>query len=259
MPPTPAQAEAAIERALAQTVEEFDFDQTPLIDVMAQLNRQYRINVVLDGRALEQVNVDPSTTMVTMSVRGISLRSALDLLLDRLGLTWTIRSEVLLITAPEVAADKLITRVYDVADLVLCRDETGVLWDDYDSLIQAIEDTIEPDSWTDNRGTGPGQIAGGTFGNAHALVVLQTYPIQCKVVKLLEDLRNVGAAAGSNQSPPRRSWPRPQDGLILGYGGMYLGQSPVFGQDLAPDNSPPDLSALYGPYVIQPPPAPASH
>ena len=142
-----------------------------------------------------------------MSLKGVSLGSALDLLLDRLGLTWTIRSEVLLITTPQVANDLFLIRVYDVADLVRCRDKTNVVWDDYDSLIDAIEQSIEPDSWQDT-GAGQGVVVGQTFANAHVLVVSNTPQVHGKIAKLLDDVRAVGAKAGPNLTPPMRSWPR---------------------------------------------------
>ena len=93
-------AEKEILKALKSPVEEFDFDQMPLNDVIAQLNKQYKINILLDGHALETASIDPSTTMVSMSLKGISLRSALRLLLGGLGLTYMIADEVSKITLP---------------------------------------------------------------------------------------------------------------------------------------------------------------
>jgi len=56
---------------------------------------------------------------VTRNLSGVSLRSALRLMLKDLDLTYVIRDEVLLITTPEEANAKLVTKVYPVADLVL--------------------------------------------------------------------------------------------------------------------------------------------
>jgi hypothetical protein len=200
-PVEPGAAEAAIEKALAQTVEQADFDQTPLVDVIDHIAKVHRIPIFVDKKALEEMSLDLSTAQVTLSLRGISLRSVLDLILRELGLTWTIRSEVLFITTPDVADSMFITKVYDVADLVRCRDEKDMPWDDYDSLIDAIKTTVEFDSWMDS-GMGVGAIVGQTFGNARVLVVSNTYRIHVEVARLLEDLRKVGSKAGPDQKPP---------------------------------------------------------
>jgi len=197
--------EAAIEKALAEPTKA-EFHQTPLDDVVEHLADLHRIPIVLDRR-VEEMSVDPSTMHVTYAGRApLSLRSVLDLILRELGLTWTIRSEVLFITTPDVADSMFITKVYDVADLVRCRDEKDMPWDDYDSLIDAIETTVEFDSWMDS-GMGVGAIVGQTFGNARVLVVSNTYRIHVEVANLLEDLRKVAAKAGPDQKPPLRRRP----------------------------------------------------
>jgi len=198
----PGAAEAAIEKALTRTAAEAEFDQTPLADVIDHIARTHRIPIFVDKKALEEASIDAKTTQVTLSLRGISLRSVLDLMLGQLGLTWTIRSEVLFITSEDAAKGMLVTKVYDVADLVRCRDEKDVPWDDYDSLIDAIE-TIEPDSWQET-GAGLGQVACGDFAGAHVLIVSNTRQIHDRIARLLEELRTIGANAGSEPKPPMR-------------------------------------------------------
>jgi hypothetical protein len=67
---------------------------------------------------MEAVGIGPDVP-VTRNLSGVSLRSALRLMLKDLELTYVIRDEVLLITTPEEAIAQLATRVYPVADLVL--------------------------------------------------------------------------------------------------------------------------------------------
>ena len=64
-------------------------------------------------------------TAVTKNLKGITLRSALKLLLSTLDLTYIIKDEVLLITTPEKANAELLTRVYPVADLVVPVESQG--------------------------------------------------------------------------------------------------------------------------------------
>lgn len=76
------------------------------------------IEIQLDIKVLDDVGVGTDTP-VTISVKGISARSALNLVLRPLDLTWVIQDEVLLITTPEQAESLLLqTKVYDVTDLV---------------------------------------------------------------------------------------------------------------------------------------------
>ena len=95
-----------------------EFIETPLEDVVAFLRDQHGIPIEIDKKALDNVGVGTDTP-VTRNLKGISLRSALRLILKDLGLTYIIRDEVLLITSSEEAEKELVTRVYPVGDLVI--------------------------------------------------------------------------------------------------------------------------------------------
>ena len=195
---------AAIEDALSSTTQ-FEFTETPLQEVIDTLKERHKIEIQIDSKALTDVGIG-SDTSVTVNLKGVSLRSALNLMLKELNLTWTIQDEVLLITTPEEADNELFVKVYDVADLVECRDERNQLSDDYDTLIDIITATVKPTSW-DNVG-GPGSIQGSTLGTAKVLVILQTYRIHREIADLLENIRKVGKQhPNASAGPPRRSKP----------------------------------------------------
>ncbi|NQT12542.1 MAG: VWA domain-containing protein, partial [Planctomycetes bacterium] len=97
---------------------ELQFIETPLQDVMETLKDYHEIEIQIDQRALDDVGV-PADTPITKDLKGISLRSALRLMLRELDLTYVIEDEVLLITTPEEAEMRLSTKVYPVADLVI--------------------------------------------------------------------------------------------------------------------------------------------
>ncbi len=103
---------------------ELDFVDTPLSEVINYLRDRHQIEIQLDKKALTNVGVDTNTP-VTKSLRGISLRSALRLLLRDLDLTYVIKDEVLLITTPEQAQNDLVLKVYPVADLVVPPNSIG--------------------------------------------------------------------------------------------------------------------------------------
>jgi hypothetical protein len=192
-------AEVRLEDALNSTTE-IEFTEAPLQEVIDTLKERHRIEIQIDTKALTDVGIGTDTP-VTKSLKGITLRSALNLMLHELGLTWTIQDEVLLITTPEEEDNLLTTVVYDVADLVELSDG-----DDYDTLIDLITSTVKPTTW-DNVG-GPGSIQGSSLDTAKVLVVLQTYRIQREIANLLENIRKVGKEH-PNAGPPRRSKPAP--------------------------------------------------
>jgi hypothetical protein len=198
----PGVGEAAIEKALSQPTE-MDFTETPLSDVLNYLQQCHHIAIKIDNKALSDAGIGADSP-VTVSIKGTSLRSALNLMLRELSLTWMIRDEALMITTPEEAENNLITKVYDVADLVTCRDEHDAPWEDYDTLIDIIASTIKPTTW-DVVG-GAGSINGATLGTAKVLVASQTREVQEQIADLLAKIRAI-AKMNPNAGVPRRNRP----------------------------------------------------
>ena len=116
-------SEERIVKALDETTS-LEFVETPLSDVVDYLKDLHKIEIQLDTKALEDAGAG-SDTPITKNLKGISLRSALRLMLGGLDLTYVIKDEVLLITTLEKAGTELVTKVYPVADLVLPIQQTG--------------------------------------------------------------------------------------------------------------------------------------
>ncbi len=184
-PPRPATA--AVEKALDSPFEA-KFDKTPLREVVKLLENRCKIHIALDQHALNDVKIGADTP-VTIDIHAPSLRLGLHELLSPLGLTWTVRDGALLITTPEEEDYLLFVKVLDVSDLVVCRDDKGILWDDYDTLTDAIRWTVAPTTW-DEVG-GPASIIGASLGKAKILIISQTYRNHRKIAELLSpDPRN---------------------------------------------------------------------
>ena len=115
----PGSSEKRLYDALDQPVDELNFQETPLRDVINQLKDKYDIPILADKKAFEDAGLDLDTTVVTQNVSGISLRSALRLLLGDIDLTYLIKDEVMLITTKDKAAENLVIKVYPVGDLVM--------------------------------------------------------------------------------------------------------------------------------------------
>jgi hypothetical protein len=116
----PTSTEKQIYEALEEEVTQtFDFQETPLRAAIEQLQDAFNIAIVPDMQALTDAGIDLDGTTVTQKLSGVSLRSALRLLLRDAGLTYLVKDEVLLITTKEKAQENLVVKVYPVADLVL--------------------------------------------------------------------------------------------------------------------------------------------
>ncbi len=109
-------ATAKIEAALSDSTT-LEFIETPLADVVDYLKDLHGIEMQIDHRCLGDIGIG-SDTPVTRNLKGITLRSALSLMLRELDLTYLIRDEVLLITTPEEVESELYLEIYHIAPLL---------------------------------------------------------------------------------------------------------------------------------------------
>jgi hypothetical protein len=197
-------AERRIERALAQPIT-LNCVDTPLRNALKDLGEANGIRIVLDQVAIdeEMLNLD---CPVTKKLDNISLRSALNIILDDAHLTWVIREGAIRVTTkPHGHHNHLVERVYAVADLV-DDDEDGPnheqlakLWPKknesmHAQLVALIKSAIPPRSWSDKDGAETVEY----FPRSKTLLVRETPDIQEQVADLLEALRRLkkGESAG---------------------------------------------------------------
>lgn len=112
--------EQKISDALDQ-VTSLEFPDNTLREVVDFISTLHNIPIRLDDKALEDEGVN-AETRINLVVSGITLRSALNLLLEKVGdveLTYIVDDEVMKITTLEKAQSKPQTRVYPVGDLVI--------------------------------------------------------------------------------------------------------------------------------------------
>ncbi|MSR58119.1 MAG: hypothetical protein EXS05_10635 [Planctomycetaceae bacterium] len=166
-------AEERIERALSAPTE-FDFDETPLEEVVKYFRDYHSINIWVDRAALldDGMSID---IPLTLKLAGVRFESALNLLLEPLELDWVVQDEVLKITTRTKAAKFSETLTFDVQNLL----DAG---HDPDDLMAAITACIEPASWVDTEGQGSIAHSGGV------LICRQSQGIQTRVAALLDDL-----------------------------------------------------------------------
>lgn len=115
-------AEERIQAALRdQLSTPLEYDQEQLDIIMDEIEEEYDIPIVFDKAALDEVAISPESE-VSVSLRNVSLRSAMNIMFKEPGLedlTYVIDDEVLLITTQDAADQTLKVKVYPVADLVL--------------------------------------------------------------------------------------------------------------------------------------------
>jgi general secretion pathway protein D len=110
--------EIEIDKKLKTSVS-LDFTKAPLSKVVDYLGKIAEINMYLDPKGLAEEGVTTDTE-VTIEVRHeIMLKSALNLILQPLHLSYVVKDEVLKITSEQGCDNEVYTRTYNVADLVI--------------------------------------------------------------------------------------------------------------------------------------------
>ena len=143
----PRVADEAAQRKVREALDrptQIEFAGTPLNDVVDYLKDLHGIEIQLDSPALKEAGVDEMTP-VTKELKGISLRSALKLMLDELQLKCVIHDGVLLITTVAKAErdDFMETRVYAVTDLLPTgRDLSGAVYRSFQPLVDLLTNTV---------------------------------------------------------------------------------------------------------------------
>ena len=169
--------EATEARLNQEVVDDVIDGPMTLSDFAHYVNQKIAVPVVIDRRALEDIGMDGTTEVVTDAIpKGIFVRSALRLAFDQAQLEYVLTDEVLLVTTPEEAENRLDTRVYSTDALSIPTKE----------LVELITTTIASHSW-DTVG-GPGVIHVLPEDNK-ALVISQTQRVHEKIADLMGQLR----------------------------------------------------------------------
>jgi len=178
----------ATEQKLQQRID-VAFVDTPLKEVVASLSTQLDVPFIVDERALTEIGMD-SNTPVNIDLRNIKAEVAMDLMLNSLGLTWLVHNDMVHVTTPEAAENKLEVRIYVCRDFLDITYRSGGGGDSrhrvktLNDLINLIKSTIEPLSWDDQGGSRTVQPLSGGI-----LTIAATSPVHAKVEQLLQKLR----------------------------------------------------------------------
>jgi general secretion pathway protein D len=111
-------AEQEIQKSLGKPVE-VKFINRPLNEVVNVLSQMTGVNIYLDPSGLHAEGVTVDTPVTLDLSMPISLKSALNLLLEPLNLSYVIQNEVLRVTSQQTRDSNVYAKVYYVADLVI--------------------------------------------------------------------------------------------------------------------------------------------
>ncbi|MBN2579111.1 MAG: hypothetical protein JXB10_08980 [Pirellulales bacterium] len=203
--PSTQSAEQRIRAALARPIT-VDYQETPLKDMAADLQKKLNVSIHLDQRALNELALEPEQP-ITFSAVEISANSVLRLILHELGLTWVVKHETLLITSHQEAesSDYLVHKMYDVSDLV--RRSSGPASEDLDFLVEAITSTVRPAIWDEYGGSST--LRPIALPGIRALAVKTTEQVHEELGDWLAALRALRhnpaptPQAGTDYQPPR--------------------------------------------------------
>lgn len=112
-----SEKELEIEQKLKTPIS-LRFQEMPLSQVVEELGKLAQVNMYLDSRGLAEEAVNTDTPVTIELSQEISLKSALNLILEPLHLSYVIKDEVLRITSENLRDGEIYPVTYNVADLV---------------------------------------------------------------------------------------------------------------------------------------------
>ncbi|HEV3003786.1 MAG TPA: hypothetical protein VGX78_04965, partial [Pirellulales bacterium] len=113
-----SEREIEIEQKLKTPVS-LGFHDAPLAEVVSRLSQLTQVPMLLDPRGLAEEGVDTNTPVTIDLNSEISLKSALNLILAPLQLSYVVKNEVLNITSEQLRDGVVYPVTYNVADLVI--------------------------------------------------------------------------------------------------------------------------------------------
>lgn len=169
--------EQRFETQLKQIVKQLKV--TSITELSNYLLQQHGIRSNVDQRAFEDEGLKPADIQLSGELKNITLRNALNAILDPHGLTFFFHNNSLLVTTEIDSETRMSTRIYPVADLLdVAHPAAGLA-----RLCQLVESQSD-DYWMhlDHRG--------GTLSQfKSSLIIRQTHRVHAEVAELLDFLR----------------------------------------------------------------------
>ena len=203
---------------------ELRLDSVPLETALEVLADRAKVNIRVKWPSLGATGVGRSTP-VTVRAYDVPLYRALRLVLDAatgpVPLDYTVRGNVIVVSTEDETPQRLVTRLYDVRDLVRKQVEWAGLHDPpvplragvqyvntpppsahlqaLEDLVSVIEESVSYDSWTDNGGTN-----GRVRQFAGILIITNSADAHAQIERFLAGLRKSALSPIPGPGPATR-------------------------------------------------------
>lgn len=218
----PRQGKQDVGRPLDRTLAEVSYIGEDFDDALRDWSEQAGVNLVIDWPALEALGIY-SDTRIDLSLHDVAAATALQAILSvadqrHLGATYDLHDGVLTVTSQTVLSRQLEVRTYDCAALLKRADDAqprcrcrhhyclfDATWRIHHfacshgpraTLLNAIESTVDPDSWEGRGGPATARIFAGK------LVIRQTDSNHDQISHLLLSLEDSDALQAITPSAP---------------------------------------------------------
>jgi hypothetical protein len=183
-------ADAAVYERLEQIIDLSDLTpSTSFAEVVDKLKNSVDPPLQIQPNwkgLLENAEIEPTTPAQMDPLTAVKLRKALEILLadvssDFARLKYVVDDGVILIGTADSLSDKMVTRVYDIPALAYSPGSAR-------ELVEAIRNTVDPESWTESGGVGEGTIIPYPSQQPRKLAIFQTYENHQRIWKFLQSI-----------------------------------------------------------------------
>jgi hypothetical protein len=138
-----------------------DFKDSRLEDVIDYLQTRTGLSIILDKTALDEAGVTNESLVSANFKQGVSVRTLLRVVLNKVNLTYIVKDEAITVLTPERAKNTMVTRTYYLGDLVTYTDARlgpvltqALLLKTGREIVEMIKGSVDPSSWRENGGEG---------------------------------------------------------------------------------------------------------
>jgi hypothetical protein len=160
-----AKEEVSILKALKSPLT-LNWDKIPLKQAIEYLQDKGGLTIRISEDTLKEAKIEYEDEKVTVQGKNVTARAVLRKILGERGLGYIIKNGEIVVLTAEQAREQMTTRLYPVADLVAGGAQFGVLQpfvsqQNAATLIQVIQNTVDPDIWKTGGATITFDPAGG--------------------------------------------------------------------------------------------------
>ncbi|HEY1859767.1 MAG TPA: hypothetical protein VGG61_05415, partial [Gemmataceae bacterium] len=138
-----------------------DFKDSRLEDVIDYLQTRTGLTIILDKTALDEAGVTYESLVSANFKQGVSVRTLLRVVLNKVNLTYIVKDEAITVLTPERAKNTMVTRTYYLGDLVSYTDARlgpvltqALLLKTGREIVEMVKGSVDPTSWRENGGEG---------------------------------------------------------------------------------------------------------